>query len=138
MYPRCISPGRKYLHPDSKLIAITNGIYRWRWTTASWDGEPLTYDDAKFWAIHSENRHRLLEHVHQQTGDELNPDALTVVWARRMAAYKRPELLVSDLGQLGKLINDSDRPVQIIVAGVRVSRLLVDMLQKAVPIFAMS
>jgi len=107
----------KELHASSKLIPITNGIYRWRWSSSSWDGEPLKYDDAKFWAIHCENRHRLLEHVHQQTGDELNPDSLTVVWARRMASYKRPELLVSDLEQLGKLISDADRPVQFIVAG---------------------
>ncbi|HUD10918.1 MAG TPA: alpha-glucan family phosphorylase, partial [Candidatus Saccharimonadia bacterium] len=104
-------------HPESKLIPITNGIFRWRWTTASWDGQPLKYDDAKFWAIHCENRHRLLEHVRQQTGDDLNPDSLTVVWARRMAEYKRPELLVSDLDRLAKLIHSADRPIQFIVAG---------------------
>jgi starch phosphorylase len=104
-------------HPESKLIAITNGIFRWRWTTASWAGQPLKYDDAKFWAIHCENRHRLLEHVRQQTGDDLNPDSLTVVWARRMAEYKRPELLVSDLAQLSKLVHNARQPVQFIVAG---------------------
>ncbi|MDB5178560.1 MAG: hypothetical protein JWN01_503 [Patescibacteria group bacterium] len=104
-------------HVVSKLIPITNGVSRWRWTTAAWDGRPLEYDDAKFWAIHSENRRRLLEHVRQQTGTELNPDWLTVVWARRMTAYKRPELLVSDLDRLAKIAHHAQRPVQFVVAG---------------------
>jgi alpha-glucan phosphorylase-like protein len=104
-------------HMQSRLIAITNGISRWRWTTAAWDGKPLDYDDAKFWAIHCENRRRLLEHVRQETGDELNADWLTVVWARRMTAYKRPELLVSDLDRLAHIAHKSHRPVQFIVAG---------------------
>jgi starch phosphorylase len=99
------------------LIPITNGVFRWRWTTAAWDGQPLAYDDAKFWAIHCENRHRLLEYVRQQTGDELDPDRLTVVWARRMTGYKRPELLVTDLSKLSKLVRNPTRPIQFIVAG---------------------
>lgn len=104
-------------HPTSQLIPITNGIFRWRWTTAAWDGHPLEYDDAKFWAIHCENRRQLLEHVRQQTGKDFNPDWLTVVWARRMAAYKRPELLVSDLERLSAVLNNTERPIQLVVAG---------------------
>jgi glycogen phosphorylase len=104
-------------HPDSQLIPITNGIFRWRWTTMNWDGHPLTFDDDRFWAIHCENRRQMLEHVRQQTGTELDPDRLTVVWARRMTAYKRPELLVRDLTRLAKLIHHPKRPVQFVVAG---------------------
>lgn len=107
----------KRVHPHSPLVPITNGIFRWRWTTSAWDGHPLDYDDAKFWAIHCENRKRLLEHVRQQTGGELNPDALTVVWARRMTAYKRPDLLVSDLSRVLAMAHDVKQPVQFIVAG---------------------
>jgi glycogen phosphorylase len=107
----------KHAHPHSRLFPITNGIFRWRWTTTAWDGKPLEYDDAKFWAIHCENRRQLLEHVRQQTGTELNPDRLTVVWARRMAAYKRPELLVSDLAKLERILHHPKRPIQLIVAG---------------------
>ncbi|QQR52639.1 alpha-glucan family phosphorylase [bacterium] len=107
----------KRVHPSSTLIPITNGIFRWRWTTKAWDGNPLEYDDAKFWAVHNENRRQLIEHVRQQTGKQLNNDWLTVVWARRMAAYKRPELLVSDTERLAKILNNSDKPVQFIVAG---------------------
>lgn len=107
----------KRVHPGSTLIPITNGVFRWRWTTQAWDGNPLAYDDAKFWAVHNENRRQLIEHVRQQTGKQLGNDCLTIVWARRMAAYKRPELLVSDTERLARILNHSERPVQIIVAG---------------------
>ncbi|HEY6737048.1 MAG TPA: alpha-glucan family phosphorylase [Candidatus Saccharimonadia bacterium] len=104
-------------HPDSRLVPITNGIFRWRWTTAAWDQNPLSYDDAKLWAAHCENRHQLLEHVREQTGKQLDPETLTVVWSRRMAAYKRPELLVTDPERLGRLLNNAERPIQLVVAG---------------------
>jgi starch phosphorylase len=104
-------------HPKSKLIPITNGIFRWRWMKASWDGNPLDFDDEKFWAIHSENRRRLLEHVRDQTGKTLDPERLTVVWARRMAAYKRPDLLVTDMARLKSLIKNTKQPIQFVVAG---------------------
>jgi starch phosphorylase len=47
----------------------------------------------------------------------LNVSALTVGWARRFAEYKRPDLLLRDLDRLDKLVNNPDRPVQIIYAG---------------------
>ena len=50
-------------------------------------------------------------------GKNLNPDFLTLVWARRITSYKRPLLIFSDLQRLSKLLNNPDRPVQIIIAG---------------------
>ncbi len=47
----------------------------------------------------------------------LSPDALTIGFARRFASYKRAELIVSDPDRLDRLLNDSERPVQIIFAG---------------------
>jgi starch phosphorylase len=104
-------------HPYSKLITITNGVYRGRWAAANWDGNPLELSDADFWYKHCENRRTLFELIHEQTGDALDPDALTVVWARRMAAYKRPELLVSNLERLTKMADNTQRPIQFVVAG---------------------
>jgi starch phosphorylase len=46
----------------------------------------------------------------------LDPDALTLGFARRLAAYKRLDLLVSDPGRLGRILN-GDRPCQLLVAG---------------------
>ncbi|WP_457749790.1 alpha-glucan family phosphorylase [Sulfurimonas sp.] len=47
----------------------------------------------------------------------LDPDILTIGFARRMTQYKRPDLILSDLTRLEKILNNRDRPVQIIFAG---------------------
>jgi starch phosphorylase len=47
----------------------------------------------------------------------LDPNVLTIGFARRMATYKRAGLLLSDLERLTRLVNDADRPVQLIFAG---------------------
>jgi len=49
--------------------------------------------------------------------EALNPDALTIVWARRMAGYKRPTLIFKDPERLAQILNHPTRPVQIILAG---------------------
>ena len=50
-------------------------------------------------------------------GALLDPDALTLGFARRFATYKRATLLFRDPARLTKLLNDPKRPVQIIFAG---------------------
>ena len=40
----------------------------------------------------------------------LDPDALTIGFARRFATYKRADLILSDLDRLAELVNDTDRP----------------------------
>ena len=104
-------------HPTSKLVAITNGVFRGRWAAKNWNESPLALSDAEMWAKHIDNKRALLELIEARTGDRLDPDALTVVWARRMASYKRPELLINDLKRLGKLAHHASRPVQFVVAG---------------------
>ncbi|HWH13785.1 MAG TPA: alpha-glucan family phosphorylase [Miltoncostaeaceae bacterium] len=47
----------------------------------------------------------------------LDPDALTIGFARRFATYKRAGLIFSDLPRLARLVNAADRPVQILFAG---------------------
>ncbi len=47
----------------------------------------------------------------------LDPDILTIGFARRFATYKRADLLMRDVTRLATIINNSDRPVQIILAG---------------------
>jgi starch phosphorylase len=46
-----------------------------------------------------------------------NPDALTLGFARRFAAYKRPNLLLHDRARLARILGDAERPVQLIIAG---------------------
>ncbi|HLG44170.1 MAG TPA: alpha-glucan family phosphorylase [Nitrospirales bacterium] len=51
------------------------------------------------------------------SGTLLDPDALTIGFARRFATYKRATLLFKDLERLKRLLQDPWRPVQIIFAG---------------------
>ena len=48
---------------------------------------------------------------------KLNPNALTIGFARRFATYKRAHLLFRNLERLSKIVNNPDRPVQFIFAG---------------------
>jgi len=47
----------------------------------------------------------------------LDPDVLTIGFARRFATYKRADLLLRDLDRLYEMVNHSERPIQIIFAG---------------------
>ena len=47
----------------------------------------------------------------------LDPDVLTIGFARRFATYKRAGLLFSDIDRLARMLWDADRPVQIVFAG---------------------
>ena len=53
----------------------------------------------------------------REAAQVFDPEALTLGFARRFATYKRPNLLLHDLARLKRLLNDPDRPVQLIVAG---------------------
>jgi glycogen phosphorylase len=102
----------------------------WRRTTdpATW-GRIRSVDDAELWAAHVAARRRLVaiarDHLADQArrlgigpdGRGLDPDALTIGFARRFATYKRATLLAHDLDRLRTLVADADRPVQILVAG---------------------
>jgi starch phosphorylase len=50
-------------------------------------------------------------------GTLLEPDALTIGFARRFTGYKRPELIFHDPERLAKILNSLERPVQIVFAG---------------------
>ena len=47
----------------------------------------------------------------------LDPNVLTIGFARRFATYKRADLILSDIERLCGLLNDPQRPIQIIFAG---------------------
>lgn len=47
----------------------------------------------------------------------LDPNVLTIGFARRFATYKRADLILTDFERFVEMVNDSDRPVQFIVAG---------------------
>ena len=47
----------------------------------------------------------------------LDPNVLTIGFARRFATYKRADMFMSDIDRLAEMVNDSQRPVQFIFAG---------------------
>ncbi|MFB0546068.1 MAG: glycosyltransferase family 1 protein [Anaerolineae bacterium] len=53
----------------------------------------------------------------RKADEVLDPEALTIGFARRFATYKRATLLLRDPERLTRILNDKDRPVQIIFAG---------------------
>ena len=64
-----------------------------------------------------ELKERLFRVVADQTGKLFNPEVLTLVWARRFAGYKRPDLIARDIRLFRELIHNSQQPIQIIWAG---------------------
>ncbi len=54
---------------------------------------------------------------HEDTRKLFSPDVLTIGFARRVAAYKRWNLLLSDLERILKMITDTNKPVQFVFAG---------------------
>ena len=54
---------------------------------------------------------------HENTNKLFSPDVLTIGFARRVAAYKRWNLLLTDLERLLKIVNDAEKPIQFVFAG---------------------
>ncbi|GCD78112.1 hypothetical protein JCM31826_15940 [Thermaurantimonas aggregans] len=64
-----------------------------------------------------ELKHNLFKVVADQTGKLFDPEVVTIVWARRFAAYKRPNLIFREMEPFMELLNNKKYPVQIIWAG---------------------
>ena len=62
-------------------------------------------------------RHGESPDVLAEMGDILDPNVLTIGFARRMATYKRAALLFSDVERITRLMTDAERPVQFVFAG---------------------
>ncbi|MBO6574239.1 MAG: alpha-glucan family phosphorylase [Rhodothermales bacterium] len=124
---------------------VTNGIHLPTWTSPKARGfladklgedwmdnreESAVWDrlsgasDRELWAYRSGLRTALIDyvkhHIRYQTMPQtanLDPDVLTIGFARRFATYKRAPLLFSDLDRAAALFNDPKRPIQVIYAG---------------------
>jgi starch phosphorylase len=130
------------VHTRSWLAAEMAQLYD-RYLGIQWEDRPTDYGiwkrvdhipDAELWRTHERRRERLVAFARsrlrmqlQRRGappseiaraDEvLDPEALTIGFARRFATYKRGSLIFKDLDRLSAIINGKDRPVQFIFAG---------------------
>lgn len=100
-----------------KITGITNAQNRRYWA----DYRLLqSLDEHADYDLLARNKHlkkMLFKVVADQTGKVLDPDILTIVWARRFADYKRPGLIKHDFERFLKLVEREDKPIQVIWAG---------------------
>ncbi len=99
------------------IISITNAQNFRYWADKQLyhfmeEGNDLLFEDRK-----KHLKKRAFEIVADQTGKIFDPNILTIVWARRLAGYKRADLLTQDEAAFKKLLTDTKYPVQIIWAG---------------------
>jgi starch phosphorylase len=117
-----------------KLWTETCGKDRWRGTTEILEQVIRRASDASLWQLRAAARKSLIEYARERLSGLLalsgatpeavdaakhlfDPNTLTLGFARRFATYKRPNLLLHDPERLLRLLNNAQRPVQLIMAG---------------------
>ncbi len=110
------------------ITSVTNGVHQRTWIsgeleTLLGDTDPhferaRDLKAADLWFARQRGKERLLEFLATtRRVPALDPDVLTVGFARRFATYKRASLLFSDPERLARLLADPERPIQVLVAG---------------------
>ncbi|GCE46843.1 starch phosphorylase [Thermosporothrix hazakensis] len=101
---------------------------------AFWDNRIQNIPDDALWHTHLQRKKQLIEYARRSLREQhlrlgegsfqiaefeqmLKPEALIIGFARRFATYKRATLLFRDIERLKRILNDPERPVQIIFAG---------------------
>ncbi|MES2387571.1 MAG: alpha-glucan family phosphorylase [Bacteroidota bacterium] len=100
-----------------EIKAITNAQNRKYWEDRAMSKALAEGDDAGLKRRKMHLKKRLIEVVADQTGKRLDKDAIIIVWARRFAEYKRPDLIKRDIMRFNRLMTQTDKKVQIIWAG---------------------
>ncbi len=110
------------------------GKDRWLGTVENLSDAINDIDDATLWEFRGRERADLVRHARQRLARQfaqrgadtvaiegadivLDPNTLTLGFARRFTEYKRPNLLLANAERFLRLLTRPDRPVQIIVAG---------------------
>ncbi len=122
----------QHMFPGYHIHAITNGVHTFTWTCEDmaklfdkyipgWANEPELFvrsgsiPELELWEAHRSAKRKLLTYVGEATGIIMDTNVLTLGFARRATAYKRPHLLFHDIDRLLE-INAQGR-LQIIYAG---------------------
>jgi starch phosphorylase len=130
------------IHTATWISHDMAGLYQ-RYLGPGWQEQPSDKEvwsgvqhipDTELWRTHERRRERLVAFARRRLVEQLakrgagaaemaaaeevlDPEALTIGFARRFATYKRANLILADVERLEKLLNDADRPVQVIFAG---------------------
>ena len=104
--------------PDiCEITHITNAQNKKYWADHGLENARTENDISTLRHRKRELKERLFRVVADQTGKLFDPHVLTIVWARRFAGYKRPNLITRDIRLFREMLNDNKHPVQIIWAG---------------------
>jgi glycogen phosphorylase len=110
------------------------GPDRWQGGSNSHDEKIRAVDPVELWKFRSTARKCLIDYARERVSRDLtasgatpgeaenarrmfDPDVLTIAFARRFATYKRPNLLLHDPQRLLRILTNTQRPVQLIMAG---------------------
>ncbi len=130
------------VHTRSWMAADFSALYD-RYLGGHWDQRPTDHSiwkkvdnipNAELWRTHERRRERLVVYARgrlrvqlerrgatpseiNRADEVLDPEALTIGFARRFATYKRGTLIFRNLDRLAAILNNKERPVQIIFAG---------------------
>ncbi len=119
------------MFPGYAIHAITNGVHSFTWTCDSfkrlydkylpgWANEPEIFvrvgriPDNELWEAHMEAKRQLIDYVNRETQAGMNYDTFTIGFARRATAYKRADLLFTDMDRLARM---AEGRLQIVYAG---------------------
>ena len=117
-----------------ELWTKAGGKERWLGTMSTLEADIRATSDAALWQLRTSARKALIDYARARLSTQLaasgesaaavreattvfDPAALTLGFARRFAGYKRPNLLLHDRDRLLRLLGNSQRPVQLIMAG---------------------
>ncbi|HSQ43666.1 MAG TPA: alpha-glucan family phosphorylase, partial [Ginsengibacter sp.] len=99
------------------IISITNAQNFQYWHDEELYKASNNNDDNNMQIIKKKRKNELFEVVADQCGEIYDDKVCTIVFAKRFAGYKRPDLLLHDMERFDRLVNNKERPVQIIWAG---------------------
>jgi len=117
-----------------KLWTEACGKDRWLGTLDNLEQRMQQISDEKLWELRTATREAFISYICKRYSRQLvmagmplqaieeakrvfDPNVLTIGFARRFVPYKRPNLLLYDPERLCRILNDAQRPVQLILAG---------------------
>jgi starch phosphorylase len=123
----------RHMFAGYAIESITNGVHPTTWVAEpmqrvfdryipGWREDPsslryaLNIPQHEFLGAHDAAKRQLLDYVKRESGATMEPDVLTIGFARRSTAYKRPQLLFRRLDELRRIARDRGR-LQIIYSG---------------------
>lgn len=123
----------KAMFPEYEIDSITNGVHVNTWMSREfqelmsryvpgWEGDAFLLRQAvgippdDIWSAHQVCKKRLFDYVRDKTGTVLDPEILTIGFARRATAYKRADLIFRDLDRLKRIAAEGGK-FQLVYAG---------------------